>query len=131
VPTPFALKRPERQMVEQNVVDVNVIIVIFFSFNFSQNIFYSRVFSLFPVSDKQLVHFFSRFFFLSSFPKTHLHTRDKQTIKRERTNNHKSFLSFEFKTNPVITPTEKLIATTALREEQEEEEEEASPLDMC
>jgi hypothetical protein len=31
----------------------------------------------------------------------------------------------------VITPTEKLIATTALREEQEEEEEEASPLDMC
>ena len=31
----------------------------------------------------------------------------------------------------MITPTEKLIATTALREEQEEEEEEASPLDMC
>jgi hypothetical protein len=31
----------------------------------------------------------------------------------------------------VITPTEKLIAITALREEQEEAEEEASPLDMC
>jgi ABC-type arginine transport system permease subunit len=30
----------------------------------------------------------------------------------------------------VITPTEKLIAITALREETEEEEEEASPLDM-
>jgi hypothetical protein len=64
VPTHFALKRPERQMVEYNVVDVNVIIVtLFFSFNFSQNIFYSRVFSLFPVSVKQLVHFFSHSFF--------------------------------------------------------------------
>ena len=30
----------------------------------------------------------------------------------------------------MITPTEKLIAITALREETEEEEEEASPLDM-